>query len=72
MDPEKILKFLAENLAEFFEVTARTLVRPVAHFRPTSSTTDPASLAPAEDHGRPRWFDPKLFALAGFISLWEH
>jgi len=65
MDPDKILKFLTENIADFFEVMARTLVRPVAHFRPISASVAPASLATEEDQPQSRWFDPKLFAFAG-------
>lgn len=64
MDPEKILKFVAENIAEFFEVMIKTLVNPVAHFQPLS--TAPASVGATEgNQGKPRWFNPKLFAFAG-------
>lgn len=64
MDPEKILKFVAENIAEFFEVMVRTLVHPVAHFQTLS--TAPASVGATEGiQGQPRWFNPKLFAFAG-------
>ena len=67
MDPEKILKFLTENIAEFFKVSVDTLVRPVAKFQlvPVASMAESPLIPNAgSDSGAKPWLHPRLFAFA--------
>jgi hypothetical protein len=67
VDLEKILKFITQNLPEFFEVLVATLIHPVARFQLASSTIFPSPSGIVTKGIRPEgatWLDPKLFAFA--------
>jgi len=72
MDPEKILKFLTENIAEFFKVSVDTLIRPVAKFQlvPLALMAD-SSLVPNAgfDSSTRPWLHPLLFAFATVSAI---
>jgi len=69
MDIEKLIVFLRDNVAEFVEVTARTMVRPVGRFQlvPSGAAAEANPLARAPTQ-RELWLNPKLLVFAA-ISI---
>jgi hypothetical protein len=65
MDPDKVFKFLVDNVTDWSRVTALTLVRPVVRFQMVAVERGrSASIVGQYDLEREFWFHPKLLAFA--------
>ena len=65
MDPDKVFKFLVDNLADWSRVTVLTLVRPVMRFRTVPVESGNSSSIIGEYNSEKEfWLNPQLLAFA--------
>jgi hypothetical protein len=65
MDPEKIFKFLTENIPDWLRVMVLTLARPISLFELVVTQTEGSSIIVGRSQsGRQLWLHPKLITFA--------
>ncbi len=69
MDPEKVFKFLADNLADWTRVFTLTLISPQVQFQTVEVAREPGSLALGEKGEAPRWLSTRLIGFVGLSVL---
>jgi hypothetical protein len=70
MDPDKLLKFFADNLADWSRVTYMTLIAPVSRFALAVVNTEAhASAIAGGEKPTEFWLNPKLLWFAAFSAL---